>query len=321
MAPTISSQIFSVPIDELVDADPLRANGVDPEHARLLAQVAGELPPILVNKATMSVIDGMHRLRAAQLNGVSTLAVRFFQGSDADALQLAVSANVTHGLPLSLADRRAAVRRLIRAEPRLADRAVATIAGLAPATVAAIRADVQDGAEITERIGRDGRVRPLSTAEGRRVAGEVIARQPQTPLREVARAAGISVGTARDVRSRVRAGRDPVPAGQAARSGRLVNRPARAVTGYPPATAVPADTGVLLEGLRRDPSLRYSEAGRHFLQFLGTRVVEPGQLREAARELPPHCAIVVARIARECARTWMGMAEALDREAEHAGRG
>jgi len=314
---SISSQVVSVSIEKLVDADPLRLGGVDPEHARLLAQVSEELPPILVNEATMSVIDGMHRLRAAQLNGASTLAVRFFRGSEVDAFRVAVRTNVKHGLPLTLADRRAAVGRIIRSEPRLSDRAVAGIAGLAPATVAAIRADTQDGAGSKERIGQDGRVRPLRTAEGRRVASEVMAQRPQASLREVAREAGISVGTARDVRSRVQAGRDPVPASQA------VKRSSRTMGANMPAgMASPsggAETDALLEGLRRDPSLRYSEAGRHFLQFLGNRVVNQVQLREATRELPPHCAVVVARVARQCAQSWMGIAEALDCAGDHVG--
>jgi hypothetical protein len=258
----------------------------------------------------MCVIDGLHRLRAAQLNGSPTLAVRFFRGSEADAFRLAVKANVTHGLPLTLTDRRFAARRIINAEPRLSDRAVATTVGLSPATIAAIRADIDDGADINDRIGQDGRVRPLTTAEGRRIASEVIAQRPHASLREIAREAGISVGTARDVRTRLRSGRDPVPPNQAAR---LESRPA-GVSPERDLRAEPNDVQIdaLLEGLRRDPSLRYSEAGRVFLYFLGTRIVNPPQLEEAVRGLPPHCAVVVARIARQCAHNWLGMAAALD---------
>jgi hypothetical protein len=52
-----------------------------------------------------------HRLRAAVANGQEAVDVRYFDGSAADAFLRAVEANVKHGLPLSLADRRAAAQR------------------------------------------------------------------------------------------------------------------------------------------------------------------------------------------------------------------
>jgi hypothetical protein len=58
----------------------------------------------------MRVIDGLHRLPAS-LKGQETISVEFFDGSPADAFLQAVKANVTHVLPLSQADRQAAVTR------------------------------------------------------------------------------------------------------------------------------------------------------------------------------------------------------------------
>jgi hypothetical protein len=86
--------------------------GEDLSHARMLAEAEGDLPSVVLHRATMCVIDGMHRLRAAELRGDKTIAVRFFDGDDDAAFVLAVQANIAHGLPLSFADREAAAVRI-----------------------------------------------------------------------------------------------------------------------------------------------------------------------------------------------------------------
>ena len=65
----------------------------------------------------MRVVDGMHRLQAARLNGAKTIVARFFHGDDEAAFVEAVKSNIAHGLPLSLADRKAASLRIITAHP------------------------------------------------------------------------------------------------------------------------------------------------------------------------------------------------------------
>ena len=87
-------------IAKLRPSDSPRLAGQDTDHVRVLSQ-ADSLPPIIVQRGTMRVIDGMHRLRAAQLRGEKQIAVRFFEGSDDLAFVLAVHANTAHGLPLT----------------------------------------------------------------------------------------------------------------------------------------------------------------------------------------------------------------------------
>ncbi|MEE3922534.1 ParB/RepB/Spo0J family partition protein [Micromonospora sp. BRA006-A] len=119
-----------LPIACLRAADSPRLAGEDDLHAQTLAETDAPLPPILVHRGTMRVIDGMHRLRAAVLRGETQIAARLFDGTVEAAFVLAVQANVTHGLPLSLADREAAAQRILRSHPHWSDRAVATAAGL-----------------------------------------------------------------------------------------------------------------------------------------------------------------------------------------------
>ena len=181
------------------------------DHVRLLVQLKEKLPPILVHRQTMRVIDGMHRLRAAVLRGEQSIEATFYDGDDAAAFMMAVRANVQHGLPLSLPDRKAAAARIVRSSPHLSDRAIAEVSGLSAKTVGAIRWDSAGQAHVRQRIGRDGRVRPLSTADGRRLAGELITLNPASSSREIARMAGISPSTVRDVRERLSRGEDPIP--------------------------------------------------------------------------------------------------------------
>jgi ParB-like chromosome segregation protein Spo0J len=303
----------SLAIESLRPADSPRLEGVSSEHVRALAEADGALPPILVHRATMQVIDGMHRLNAARLTGRERIDAEFFEGSNEEAFLLAVRANISHGLPLNLADRRAAAKRIMAENPRLSDRAIAATTGLAAKTVAAIRACAAEEMQHSNiRIGRDGRARPLDSTEGRRIAGQFIAAHPEASLRRIAAQSGISVGTARDVRRRVQAGEDPVPAGtHVTAKGSQAARPTR-VEGQVDQSMGGVDSRKMLEGLQRDPSLRYTEAGRSVLRWLGQRTVAAAEWRDHVDGLPPHAQLIVSRIARASAAAWQAFADELD---------
>ncbi|HEX9335644.1 MAG TPA: streptomycin biosynthesis protein, partial [Pseudonocardiaceae bacterium] len=202
-----------VTIDTLMLTDSPRLAGENTEHTRRLADSDDYLPPILVHRPTGWVIDGAHRVRAAILRGQTRIAAQFFDGPMDAAFVLAVRGNIAHGLPLSPADRRAAAERIVRSHPRWSDRAIAAATGLSDKTVRAIRRrSTSETPQLNTRVGRDGRVRPLNAANGRRLAAELIAERPDAGLREIASAAGISLATAHDVRIRLQRGEDPVPA-------------------------------------------------------------------------------------------------------------
>lgn len=303
------SPVTSVPISRIQAGDSPRLGGLDPEHVRCLADSDADLPPILVHRGTWRVIDGSHRLGAAVLRGQETICVQFFDGDERDAFLLAVEYNTTHGLPLRLDERRAAARRIIQSHPEMSDRSIAVVAGLCARTVANIRAAGDDGVQAATRIGRDGRVRPLNSADGRRIAGAMFLNEPDSSLRKVAREAGISIGTTRDVRERVRRGEDPT----LPRHGRKNPSPAAGATRAAARRPVEQiDRRAILRQLSRDPSLRYSEAGRALLRWLDGRAIGTADWEGLLSAIPPHCAIVVARLARASALAWTSFAEALD---------
>jgi hypothetical protein len=282
----------------------------------------------------------MHRVHAAQLRGQEHIAARLFDGSEEEAFVLAVRLNSRHGLPLSTADRASAATRIMATHPQWSDRRIAGTTGLSAKSVAAIRrrsteADPQSNA----RVGKDGRVRPLNSAEGRLRAGKLMADDPQASLREVAREAGIALATARDVRQRMLQGRDLLPprlrqaspqthppeltAGQrpargAPYEGGQAREPQRVretqethdaqEAGPAPRRAAPAvrpaATAVTLQSLRNDPSLR-TEVGRQLLRLLSAHPVGPDQWQRLVIGVPSHRADAVTQLARTCAQEWL----------------
>ena len=151
-----------VPLLRLKPADSPRLDGEVREHIRILAGSTARLPPILVHRRTMRVVDGMHRYHAALLRGDVEIEVTYLDAADEDVFVHAVAANVAHGLPLSLRDRKAAAQRILKTHPDWSDRSVATTTGLSPKTVGAVRR--RASVEIPQsgsRLGRDGRRRMM----------------------------------------------------------------------------------------------------------------------------------------------------------------
>ncbi|MFI5913342.1 ParB N-terminal domain-containing protein [Dactylosporangium sp. NPDC051541] len=288
-----------VPIAALARGDSPRSAGEVPEHMRLLAESMDPFPPILVHRATMRVIDGMHRLHAGMLRGDETIEVEFFDGDESEAFVAGVQANITHGLPLTRPDREMAAGRLVSMYPERSDRWIAQVAGLAPSTVANLRARVTDAADAPQsRVGRDGKVRPLNSAEARRAASAVIAERPEASLREVARLTGLSPATVRDVRQRIGRGDDPVPPREREGDGDTPRlRPA-------PRRREHRDPRTLLRILARDPALRFNEAGRSLLHWLAGKARGPEDWQLRVDVIPAHSAYLVAELARACADEW-----------------
>lgn len=340
-----------IPLDDLLPGASVRFHAEDEAHIRQLAETDDELPPIVVHRKTMRIIDGLHRYRAAIIRNQQSIRVEFFDGSEEEAYIYGVQANVRHGLPLTVAERKAAAERVIRMRPELSDRALARISGLSAKTVGAMRRrSGGEDAHLDARVGLDGRVRPVNIEEGRRRALEIIRRDPNVPVREIARIAGVSVGTAHNLRTRLsgtEAADADQPRGSALRAAGVrsvdigVEEPAAEADPRPAAATV---TPVLahrarrsaprkesspdvspqllarLEGLRRDPSLRLTERGRSVLVWLGRRLTTYGEGVRELDSLPPHLVPVIADLALDCADEWRQLATELQSRTRQASR-
>ncbi|HEX6359925.1 ParB/RepB/Spo0J family partition protein [Actinophytocola sp.] len=326
----------TVLIAELTVRDSPRLTGEDEEHVRRLAETDDTLPPILVHRSTMAVIDGVHRLRAAQLRGSSTIRAAFVDCPQRAIFVNAVRANVTHGMPLSLADRKAAAGRILISHPQWSDRAIAAVTGLAHKTVGRIRrGSTEDLPGPGARIGMDGHVRPVTNL-GRVLAEKIISQQPGMSLRKVAKAAGISLSTAHDVRRKMdlpRKGDTPTADSDVTWNGRPVTEPeplqrpreAGDVDDVPRAdhTAQPSMAPIrslrharrcasVVQRLRADPSLRFTNGGRVLLRMLGVHALTEDDWRWLLDSVPRHWAATIAELAREFASAWEEFAARLD---------
>jgi ParB-like chromosome segregation protein Spo0J len=148
------------------------------------------------------VIDGGHRLAAAIKLGLETIEVELFEGSDTDELVEAIKRNASHGLPLTLAERKDAAQRLLRARSDWSDRRIGRLCGLAAGTVKSLRVAASDGPSILHlerRIGSDGKARPARPAEQRRKIVEALRASPGVSAKAIAGRVGASPATVRAV--------------------------------------------------------------------------------------------------------------------------
>lgn len=304
-----------VPLHLLSGVSSPRTSGADDRHVRTLADLGVPLPPVVVHRPTMRVLDGVHRIRAAELRGESDIEVRYFDGDEEAAFLLAVQLNLAHGKPLSFHDRTAAARRIIASHPHWSDRRIASVTCLSAKAVASLRScSTGDESQSNKRVGLDGRARPTNPAEGRLLAGRLLVQDPQISLRELARRAGTSLATASDVRQRFRQGRELLP--PRLRDGGPSDRDAPGGHSGVGSGGLSGSTGLtgaaLLDSLRRDPSVRHSESGRRFLQLLSIHPAGPTGWQKLVHGVPAHRADDVARIARDYADAWLHVARTLE---------
>lgn len=321
-ADEVAPRTGRLPVAALVPADSPRAGDIDLAYARSLAEVR-DLPPILVCRRTLRVIDGMHRLTAATLAGRADIDVRYFDGDEKEAFVEAVQANLHRGRRLNQRERLAAAQRILATYPRWSNRAVAQAAGLSTKTVAAVRRRATgEEPQSNTRVGRDGRARPVDPTVGRRRAAGYLREHPDASLRQIAGAAGISVGTARDVRARVQRDEDPVgrrAASEAAvrdepvaltaveRNGRL-REPVRPRT---PTGPVPGKDPLAV--LARDPTLRFSASGRQLLRLLDNRALLGAGGDALLAAVPPHSRAALTLAVHEHIDIWLAFVSVLDR--------
>ena len=126
-------------VDCLHEGPTARLGGVDQAHVRALMEVADRWPPILVQRSTLRIIDGVHRLYAARSLGWHRLRCAFFDGDASEAIIEGVRRNVEHGRPLTLRERKLAADRVLTMRPFWSDRLIGETVGLSATTIGALR--------------------------------------------------------------------------------------------------------------------------------------------------------------------------------------
>src|SRR5262245_54452449 len=101
-----------VPLEGLQPNASVRLGAMKADHLDLLVQVGGAWPPLLVTRQGR-IVDGNYRYVAARRLGLRQLECEVFDGADDDAFLEAIRRNASHGLPLSLEERRTAATRVL----------------------------------------------------------------------------------------------------------------------------------------------------------------------------------------------------------------
>lgn len=197
MIDSISSSTRTVPCSETA-LNPWKVSArrtrLDNEAAAI-AGLGSLRPVVIVQHSTMRVIDGVHRLCAAELRGGKYFKTKFSTAMTLTRSSLPLKRISPTG-PLTLEDRRAAAARVIASHQQWSDRMIASVTGLAARTVAEVRRKTRWAAELEQfRIGQDGRVRPINSTAGRELAAKLMTENPGSSLRQIARASGISPKT------------------------------------------------------------------------------------------------------------------------------
>jgi ParB-like chromosome segregation protein Spo0J len=190
----------------------------DRDHAQALANCFDDCPPILVQRNTSTVVDGVHRLLAAHILGRNTIAVRYFDGTREEAFAEAIRSNIAHGKPLTLTEREHAAVELLKMGSEWSDRRIGSVCGLSDKTVGRLRRTTAEIPQLSERVGRDGRIRPTDSGKRRADIAAAIRSHPDAKAEEIARSLSTSPTTVRDVRGRLQKGETPVPQGRGPRS-------------------------------------------------------------------------------------------------------
>jgi ParB-like chromosome segregation protein Spo0J len=199
----VGGQVEDLFVSELHVGEGIRSGGLDERHVELLMECADSWPPIVVWGEDLAVIDGCHRVEAARRLGRQRVVGLRFLGSPEEAFIEAIRRNVSHGLPLNVADRRRAAGRVLLRNPDWSDRRIASLCGLSDKTVGRIRRVGSLGMSADRRVGRDGKIRPIQPGEVRDRIRRALEENPAGSLRAIAEVAGASPETVRSVRARL----------------------------------------------------------------------------------------------------------------------
>ena len=298
--------IEPVPVALLQRGESPRLKGESKAHiVRLLA--ATGIPPIIVHRSTMGIIDGRARVAAARCRHQDTIAARFFEGSSTEeAFVLGVVANLTtHGRPLSRQDRNADAARILGMYPHWSDRMIASIAGLSHPTVATIRRNLSTGKtfQLNCRLGKDGKTRPAASRNGHKATAAAALHADQSKFSHgVDGQANGPPGAVHDVRAPLKQGVDP-----------SVSKTRRG----PTVDYHLAQGQAVLTKLQSNPSMSSHDDGKALLRLLNACLRLVQQATPMIMKVPEHCLNVVADFAAAVSDAWGQLAQDVRVHAKH----
>lgn len=205
------TDLRDIPLDQ-IEADgttQMRVAGIDPavvaDYATAMEAGAG-FPPIIVffDGAQYWPGDGFHRIEAARRIDRETISADVREGGQRDALLLAASANATHGLRRTQADKRQSIETLLR-DPewsRWSDREIGKACAVDHKTVGSVRREMTGefpsdrAVPYRDRHGNETKMRVLGTSAAGSVLVKVLGKVSDEALIAECRRRGLEVGDA-----------------------------------------------------------------------------------------------------------------------------
>lgn len=151
------------------DLQPRIENGLDTATAQRYADAFDLLPPVTVQRGTLMLVDGRHRIRAAYLANPQRYYIKIneIDVPDEELIDYAVKANVGHGRAATTKERMFWARDFLRRHPEWANPRIAEWTGASTRTVSDMRWKLEAEAEIHKtptRLGIDGVERKVTQA-------------------------------------------------------------------------------------------------------------------------------------------------------------
>ena len=302
------SEVAVVALAALSIGSTFRDGGIDDDHVQRLVAADGQWPALLVRRKDGIVVDGAHRFLAARRLGLRHIEVTWFEGGRTEALIEFVRRNVSHGLPLTLSERKRATLQILAVRPEWSDRRIAEVCGVSPKTVGRIRVDERSRdvlplLEARVRVGRDDRLRPVNSAARRAQIVEVLTQEPGASLRAVAARVGVSPETVRQVRLAM-----APTAPESRREPEDAPAPVTISVAPPMPTVVTPIWG-------RDPALSSCDGGPDFLEWFDASEVRDDDCVERVETVPLSRVYEIADEARRRSEAWIRFARALEARA------
>ena len=146
---------------------------IDEETVERYRAIFDRLPPVVVyhlpGDGVYLLADGFHRVEAAHRLGFEEVPAEVREGTRDDAEEYALTANVGHGQPLTRAERRRAIARMVRLRPERSDAWIARDLGVSSNTVRVVREELETTSQIARfdrLVGADGKERPREIEQG-----------------------------------------------------------------------------------------------------------------------------------------------------------
>lgn len=165
--PASSSPSVIMPLSALT-LDPDFQSRAELNHAtveqyRVRIEQRDIFPPLVAFEfdGKQKLVSGFHTYAALLQAGISEFLVQVRQGSRADAIACSIAANLTHGRPLTNADKRRCVQLELQQHPDLSDHAIAERVKVSQPFVGSVRRQLKTVVSSGQRIGRDGKRRRL----------------------------------------------------------------------------------------------------------------------------------------------------------------